>query len=676
MKKLFLFLGVVMLVNITLSAQDTIVAFKFDTVSNLRTFGNAYNTNNVLLRDTTFKAGPAGFTYPAGASTLALSSTKWQGGLDSLKNYYTSFASTGYKNLTVSSSQKSSGTGPRDFKLQYKVAVTGIWTDVTGGVIKCTNSTSFFSLTNIPLPAVCDSQNLVFLRWKMATDTSVGGISLVASGGTSRIDNIFILGEPVGTVDTVAPQIQYVNVVTADSLEVKFNEPVNQITAENPANFTFPVAPGNTCTSSTFYGPDIVRLKLSQNLPATIPDTLYVNNIADLTGNTMTIPQKFPVMFSVITIPDTIAYWGFPDTFQIANAGIPANLNAIFNRQLGFTGTYSYDPGVTDSCLRTSSWAAGNGTKYWITQFTTKTAPDAGYVSLKLYSRQKSTNSGPRNFKVEYCLDTTAHNWTDVPGSDIISLNDDFVSGTLSGIDLPSACDKQNSVYLRWIMTSDSNAAGTALVTTGYNRIDDVLITGIYSPDDVSPWVVSSSAANDGTNDSCNIVEVVFNEALEPVSASETANYLCAGGHSISSALLSAPNTVSIELAPALSPGETVIISINDILDISGNTMADTTISIFCLDVGINDDQAIANHISVFPNPFNDEVSVVVDAANSQKNIEIIVYNALGKAILHLEKKPGVLSHKIDMGNFNPGIYYMVVNMNEAIVKTEKLIKM
>ncbi|HNW90759.1 MAG TPA: T9SS type A sorting domain-containing protein [Bacteroidales bacterium] len=674
MKKLFLFLGVIMLVNSALIAQDTIVVFKFDTLSNVRTYGNAFNTNNALLRDSTFKAGPAGFTYPAGVSTLALSSTKWQGGLDSLKNYYTSFASTAYKNLTVSSSQRSSSTGPRDFMLQYKVDLTGTWTDVPGGVIKCTNSTSFFSLTNIPLPAACDSQNLVFLRWKMATDTSVGGISLVASGGTSRIDNIVILGELVGTVDTDPPQVQYVNVITADSLEVKFNEPVNQIIAENPGNFTFPVAPGNSCVSSSFYGPDIVRLKLSQNLPTTIPDTLYVNNIADLTGNTMTIPQKFPVMF--ITIPDTIAYWGFPDTVRIATAGIPANLNAMFNRQIGFTGTYSYDPGVTDSCLRTSSWATGNGTKYWITNFTTKTAPDAGYVSLKLYSRQKSTNSGPRNFMVEYCLDTTTHSWTTVPGSDIISLNDDFVSGTLAGLDLPSACDKQNSVYLRWIMTSDSNAAGTGLVTTGYNRIDDILITGIYSPDDVSPWVISSSAANAGANDSCDVAEVVFNEALEPVSASETANYLCTGGHNVISALLSAPNTVSIELAPALSPGETVMISINNVLDLSGNMMADTAISIFCLDMGINDDQAVANHISVFPNPFNDDVSVAVDAAYGPQKVEILVYNALGMAVLHLEKKTGVLSHKIDMSNFNPGIYYLMVNINDAVVKTEKLIKM
>ena len=271
MKKLLLFLSVIMLVNITLSAQDTLVAFKFDTPSNILTFGNTYNINNVFLRDTTFKAGPTGFTYPTGVNSdsSSLSSVSWVLGLDSMKNYYTSFSSIGYTNISVSSRHKSSNTGPKDFKLQYKVDSTGTWTDVVGGAVTCAND-AFISgtLTNVPLPFVCDSQPLVYLRWIMTSNSSVGG-GAIGTAGTSRIDNVFILGQLLGAIDTLPPHVDYVSVLAADSIEVKFNKAFSSATAQNTSNYTF--YSGNTCTSSTLYPPDMVRLKLLVNFPAILP---------------------------------------------------------------------------------------------------------------------------------------------------------------------------------------------------------------------------------------------------------------------------------------------------------------------------------------------------------------------------------------------------------------------
>lgn len=203
MKKLLLFLSIIMLVNISLSAQDTLVTFKFKVIKDSsQTFGNTYNTDDIVLRDSTYH--PV-FAYVGGVDgnppvDYSLSSTLWTGGLDSLKNYYTSFSSSAYSNILISSRQKSSGTGPRDFKLQYKIGAAGTWTDVPGGAVVCAND-AFISgtLTNLELPSACDNQTEVFLRWVMTSNMSVGGVNPVASAGTSRIDNIFILGTAIPT---------------------------------------------------------------------------------------------------------------------------------------------------------------------------------------------------------------------------------------------------------------------------------------------------------------------------------------------------------------------------------------------------------------------------------------------------------------------------------------------
>jgi len=129
-----------------------------------------------------------------------LSSTGWASGLDSSRNYNTMFATTNYKDILFSSRQKSSNTGPRDFKVQYKVGAGGTWTDVAGATVTDTNDNFVKgTLTNIALPSDCNNQPSVYLRWIMTSNTATNGTT-VASTGTSRIDNLFILGTsiPVG----------------------------------------------------------------------------------------------------------------------------------------------------------------------------------------------------------------------------------------------------------------------------------------------------------------------------------------------------------------------------------------------------------------------------------------------------------------------------------------------
>jgi hypothetical protein len=198
--KRILLISLIMISSFAVFAQqDTLVTFKFKVKKDsTHTYGNSFNAMNIMLRDASYIDT---LRYVSGVDGIApadfaLSSINWDNGMDT-KYYYTSFSSSGHHNILISSKHKSSNTGPKDFKLQYKVGAGGTWTDVTGGTIACANDNFILGvLTNVALPVACDNQPDVSLRWIMTSNTSVN-LGTVAAAGTSRIDNVFIIGDVI-----------------------------------------------------------------------------------------------------------------------------------------------------------------------------------------------------------------------------------------------------------------------------------------------------------------------------------------------------------------------------------------------------------------------------------------------------------------------------------------------
>jgi len=204
MKKILFLLTFVMLGSITVSAQDTLVTFKFKVKKDSsHTYGSAFNAVNIMLRDASYTDTLRYFGGVDGNPPVdfSLASVNWDNGMGT-KYYYTSFSSSAHTNITFSSRQKSSGTGPRDFNVQYKLGAAGTWTDIVGSTVVCAND-AFLSgtLTNIALPSECNNYPEVYLRWVMTSNMSVGGVNPVAATGTSRIDNVFILGDLITGID-------------------------------------------------------------------------------------------------------------------------------------------------------------------------------------------------------------------------------------------------------------------------------------------------------------------------------------------------------------------------------------------------------------------------------------------------------------------------------------------
>lgn len=183
------------------NAQTTVVKWTFDDSNLIADAGIEANAAKTISAVATAQ----NFTYPTGLNTTqCLSETGWDAGVDT-KYWQIEFVTTGYQTLTLSSFQKSSNSGPKDFKAQYKVGESGTWTDISGAVVVCANDNFILGvLTNVALPAECDNQASVFIRY-LITSTVSSNNSTVAATGTSRIEDLEIKGVEMGGSDLTPP---------------------------------------------------------------------------------------------------------------------------------------------------------------------------------------------------------------------------------------------------------------------------------------------------------------------------------------------------------------------------------------------------------------------------------------------------------------------------------------
>lgn len=205
----------------------------------------------------------------------------------------------------------------------------------------------------------------------------------------------------------------------------------------------------------------------------------------------LTTAAVFIFTVSSVVSGQTIVTWNFPNNPDNATAdgGIAENLT----RTISTVGTSAVDfaaTGATTNAANATGWNSGSGTKYWKVSFST-----SGYNTLSLSSKQRSSNSGPRDFKVQYSLDDITY--TDVAGS-TVSVANDFTTGVLTNVSLPAVAENQPNVYLRWIMTSNTGVNGSAVMAAGTSRIDDILITGTPIGGNAAP-VISDIPDNQTT---------------------------------------------------------------------------------------------------------------------------------------------------------------------------------
>lgn len=175
----------------------------------------------------------------------------------------------------------------------------------------------------------------------------------------------------------------------------------------------------------------------------------------------------------------TLVGWNFEDKNAFADSGISTNLNSEITSTSPPTVNYvSGSGGAGSFSTNNINWDNGQGLKYWQISFSSQ-----GYKNLAISSKQYSSNTGPRDFKIQYSLDGSI--WADAGIT--ITLAANFTKGVLNNIALPSACDDRPVINLRWTMSSNIGVNGSNVGATGSNRIDDILLTGCLMPMLTSP---------------------------------------------------------------------------------------------------------------------------------------------------------------------------------------------
>ncbi len=178
-------------------AQDTITGWTFP----VNTGGDSLNANLGTTQNKTYDlrfqwvltattdSTLNTITFANGASTYAASAPGWDNGMD-VKFWSAKFKAANYSDFKVYSKQKSDPTGPRDFKLQWRLSST-TYADVTGGTVTLGNDWTTGVVNALPVPITGQGTSSIYIRWIMASNTSVNG-GTVESAGASMIDDILI----------------------------------------------------------------------------------------------------------------------------------------------------------------------------------------------------------------------------------------------------------------------------------------------------------------------------------------------------------------------------------------------------------------------------------------------------------------------------------------------------
>jgi hypothetical protein len=176
----------------------------------------------------------------------------------------------------------------------------------------------------------------------------------------------------------------------------------------------------------------------------------------------------------------------------LATAGIESNKGiAVLTRDASGKGYVVNEDGVAAS---TTFDNAVETEKYWIITFSTKKCEN-----LTLTSKQRGSDTSPKDFKIQYLLDEV---WSDLNDGTITVTNNTYTAGTKTDLPLPTDLNNKESVSLRWLCSSTTRINGSAAVSaSGVSRLD-VVVKGVYL--DETTWTGASSVDPTDWNDIAN----------------------------------------------------------------------------------------------------------------------------------------------------------------------------
>ena len=353
-------------------------------------------------------------------------------------------------------------------------------------------------------------------------------------------------------VDTIAPQLENLEIISQNQLKLTFSENLETTSANNINNYSINNGIGNP--SSINFNQDIVELTFAQNFTSGQLNTLSLNNISDIEGN---ILSNYNTTFTYIAINENDI---------VINEIMADPSDSIQLPNFEFIELYN----TTNYTLNLSGWKlqVGTSTKD-MNDFTL--APNGYIIICKETAEYAFTQYGD--------VVTTTSSFTLTNGGTSITLideNDQTINTvtytdswyndatkaeggwTLERIDPANNC----SGSLNW--TASNNPAGG---TPGAQN-------SVYANnvDNTKPYVTNAILSSN------NSIAIEFNEEIVNTSIINSTNYSVAG-NTISNITIISENKIDLTLDNLFASGSQITLQISNLDDYCGNIMNDTTIN-------------------------------------------------------------------------------------------------
>lgn len=435
--------------------------------------------------------------------------------------------------------------------------------------------------------------------------------------------------------DTDGPTISSATVISQTEVDVLFNEPVDQTTAETTSNYLANNALG-TPSSAVLDGTNssLVHLTFTSNFINGTTNTLTITNVQDIIGNTMT-SEDVDFTYFVLDVPtnrsvvinelfaDPTPIIGLPDAEYIELFN--ATTDKYFDLQ-----DWTLSDGSSTATLPSYSLFPG---QYVIICSSTDETLFSAFSNVIGVSSFPTLNNGGDNITLEdnstFVVDNV--NYTDAWYHDSGKAGGGY-SLELKNPFLP--CQSESN----WDASNDASGGTPGSQNSIYSEVADTEAPNIILVE---------------TIDELNVI-VHLSEPIE-ISGVTLTDFIVSGGITVTAFSFDIENkNIDLVLSPALIMGETYTLTILNLIDCSGNTTSNSID--FVLPFEAEGGDIIINEILFDPFTGGDDF--------------VELYNNSDRAInlkgLHIANE---VNDVID--NEEPIFDYFVLNPKEFVVITE-----
>lgn len=397
----------------------------------------------------------------------------WRDGIGT-KYWLATLSTKNFEHITLSSKQRSGNSGPRDFAIEISPDMQQ-WTEVQEVILpptsKCENADC--RLVDVALPAWFSDQDEVYIRWVIRSTDAANSERELGEWGVSTISNVEIKGKAdagaVIPVDTEAPTI-----------------PANlagEALSDSSIKLTWDVSTDNEGVKSyNVYRDDmkIAATELSNYIDTNLTrgqayaySVSAVDDADNESGKSIVVTVTTKDVMS-----EVIAEWTSFNSDE-GNSNIHLSTggqyhNAALLKTVGGQVFEAVTNSQSENSVQYQGWDNGEGSKYWLV-----TVPTNGFENITVSSKQRSSGSGPADFKLQYS--TNGNNWTDVQDAALKLANGSYApAAQLAEHLLAAETSDQNMLYLRFVVTSTvpTNLSNPAVGASGSSYMSQLQIKG------------------------------------------------------------------------------------------------------------------------------------------------------------------------------------------------------